>query len=112
MKRVEVIVKPFRVQEIAAALHELGLDSMTVFSVEGLGRRRELRGSSGDGDDEEAFHPQALIAIYVSDAHLQRVLDTILDAARTGKYDDGKISVSNLEQVIRIRTGETGDKAL
>ena len=112
MKLVTAIVKPFRLDDVRNALGEVGIQGMTVSEVKGFGRQRghpELyRGAEYVVD----FLPKAKIEVAVSDDIVERVIEAIVDAARTGKVGDGKIFVTPIEQVQRIRTGETGDSAL
>jgi nitrogen regulatory protein P-II 2 len=112
MKLVTAIVKPFRLDDVRNALSEVGIQGMTVSEVKGFGRQRghtELyRGAEYIVD----FLPKAKIEVAVSDDMVERVVETVVDAAKTGKVGDGKIFVTDLEQVWRIRTGESGDSAL
>ena len=112
MKLVTAIVKPFRLDDVRNALGEVGIQGMTVSEVKGFGRQRghtELyRGAEYIVD----FLPKTKIEVAVSDDIVDRVVEAIIDAAKTGKVGDGKIFVTSIEQVWRIRTGETGDSAL
>ena len=112
MKLVTAIVKPFRLDDVRNALGEVGIQGMTVSEVKGFGRQRghtELyRGEEYVVD----FLPKAKIEVAVSDDIVDRVVEAVIDAAKTGKVGDGKIFVTSIEQVWRIRTGETGDSAL
>ena len=112
MKLVTAIVKPFRLDDVRNALSEVGIAGMTVSEVKGFGRQRghtELyRGAEYVGD----FLPKTKIEVAVSDDIVERVVEAIIEAAKTGKVGDGKIFVTTIEQVWRIRTGETGDSAL
>ena len=112
MKKVEAIVKPFKLDEVKDALAEAGIKGMTVTEVKGFGRtggKREVyRGSAYVVD----FVPKVKIEIVCSDALVPGVLEAIERAAKTGRIGDGKIFVSPVDEVIRIRTGETGDDAI
>ena len=112
MKMVEAIVKPFKLDEVKEALTKAGVQGMTVEEVKGFGRQKghtELyRGAEYSVD----FLPKVKIQILVPDAKAAEVVQLITDAAKTGKIGDGKIFVSNVEEVIRIRTGEKGEDAI
>ena len=107
MKKVEAIIKPFKLEEVKDALADLGIEGMTVSEVKGFGRQKGhteiYRGSEYTVD----FLPKVKLEVVVDDSAAQSVIDTILQTARTGQIGDGKIFVTNLEEVIRIRTGET-----
>jgi len=112
MKKIEAIIKPFKLDEVKEALHAVGLQGMTVLEAKGFGRQRghtELyRGAEYIVD----FLPKLKIEVVVSDTQLEAALGAITKAAHTGKIGDGKIFVSEISEVIRIRTGETGDQAI
>ena len=112
MKLITAIIKPFKLDAVRDALHEVGVDGITVTEVRGFGRQKghtELyRGAEYTVD----FLPKIKIEIAVSMDRLDSVTDAITTSAATGKIGDGKIFVSSLEQVIRIRTGETGSQAI
>ena len=112
MKLVVAIIKPFKLEEVKDALAEIGIEGMTVTEVKGFGRQKGhteiYRGSEYTVD----FLPKVKIEAAVADDLVDRVIEAIEGAARTGKIGDGKIFVSALEQVVRIRTGETGQDAL
>ncbi len=112
MKRVEAIIKPFKLDEVKAALSEVGVQGMTITEVKGFGRtggRREVfRGSAYVVD----FVPKVKIDVVIPDALVLDVVDTIERAAKSGKIGDGKIFVSPIDEAVRIRTGERGDDAL
>ncbi len=109
---ISAIVKPFKLDEVREALSEVGVSGLTVTEVKGFGRQKghtELyRGSEYIVD----FLPKVRIEVVVSDDVLDRAIDAIVNAARTGKIGDGKIFVQNVEQAVRIRTGELNDDAL
>ena len=112
MKKVEAIIKPFKLDEVKESLSEIGVHGMTVTEVKGFGRtggKKEVyRGSAYVVD----FVPKVKLEIVVSDDAARQVVQTIMDSARTGRIGDGKIFVSPMDEVVRIRTGETGDDAI
>ncbi len=112
MKKIEAIIKPFKLEDVKAELHELGVEGMTVAEVKGFGRQKGhteiYRGSEYTVD----FLPKIKIEVAVPDAKRDAVVQAIIKAARTGKIGDGKIFISTLEEVIRIRTDERGDTAI
>lgn len=112
MKKIEAIIKPFKLDEVREALSDIGISGLTVTEVKGFGRQKghsELyRGLEYIMD----FLPKIKLEVVVPDAILDTTLDAIIKAAATGKIGDGKIFVSNVEQVIRIRTGEVNEQAL
>ena len=112
MKLVTAIVKPFRLDDVRNALGEVGVQGMTVSEVKGFGRQRGHTELYRGAEYVVDFLPKAKVEIAVSDDMVERVVEAIVDAAKTGKVGDGKIFVTNLEQVWRIRTGETDDSAL
>ena len=112
MKKVEAIIKPFKLDEVKESLSEIGIQGMTVTEVKGFGRtggKKEVyRGSAYVVD----FVPKVKIEVVVADAMLRQVVDAIMNASRTGRIGDGKIFVFPVEEAIRIRTGETGESAV
>ena len=112
MKKVEAYIKPFKLDEVKEALMEIGVGGMSVTEVKGFGRQKghtELyRGSEYQVD----FLPKIKIEVVVKDPDLDRVVDAIVSAARTGQIGDGKIFVSGIEEAVRIRTGESGEEVL
>ena len=112
MKKIEAIIRPSRVDEVKDALSSIGVSGMTVTEVKGFGRQKGHTELYRGAEYVVDFLPKTKIEAAVDDAIVDQVIDTIQSAARTGKIGDGKIFVSNLEQVIRIRTGETGNDAL
>jgi nitrogen regulatory protein P-II 2 len=112
MKLVTAIVKPFRLDDVRNALNEVGIQGMTVSEVKGFGRQRGHTELYRGAEYVVDFLPKAKIEVAVSDDLLERTIEAIVESARTGKVGDGKIFVTELEQVQRIRTGETGDSAL
>ena len=113
MKKIEAIIKPFKLSQVKDALHEIGLSGMTVVDVKGFGRQR---GFSGDLDNnqeyDDEFHAKIKVEIILEDSLITQAIETIKNAAYSGKIGDGKIFVSNIEQVIRIRTGEKDSDAV
>ena len=112
MKKIEAIIKPFKLEEVKENLGVAGINGLTVIEVKGFGRQKghtELyRGAEYIVD----FLPKVKIEIVVRDDDLDKAVDSIQSTAKTGRIGDGKIFVSNLDKVIRIRTGETGEKAI
>jgi nitrogen regulatory protein PII len=112
MKMITAIIKPFKLDEVREALSEINVHGITVTEVKGFGRQKGHTELYRGAEYVVDFLPKTKIEAAVDDAIVDQVIDTIQSAARTGKIGDGKIFVSNLEQVIRIRTGETGNDAL
>jgi nitrogen regulatory protein P-II 1 len=112
MKKIEAIVKPFKLEEVKDALGEMGLTGMTVTEVKGFGRQKGhteiYRGSEYTVD----FLPKIKLEIVLEDSQLDRAIAVIVKAAKTGKIGDGKVFVTPIEQAIRIRTEEKGDQAV
>ena len=112
MKMVTAIVKPFKLDEVREALSAIGVQGITVTEVKGFGRQKGHTELYRGAEYVVDFLPKVKIEAAVDDSLIDRVIEAIENAARTGKIGDGKIFVSSLEQVIRIRTGETGNDAL
>ncbi len=112
MKKVEAIVRHFKLEDIKNALAERGVHGMTICEVRGFGRQKGHTEMYRGTEYAVDFVPKVKIEVVVSDANLALVLDTIMRAAQTGQIGDGKIFVHELSNVIRIRTGETGEDAL
>ena len=112
MKLVTAIIKPFRLEDVRNALNEEGVQGMTVTEVKGFGRQRGHTELYRGAEYVVDFLPKSKIEVAVEDSLVERVVEAITNAAKTGKVGDGKIFITNLEQVLRIRTGETGDSAL
>ena len=112
MKKIEAIVKPFKTEAVRDALAEIGVEGMTLSEVKGFGRQKGhseiYRGSEYTVD----FLPKIKIEIVLADSTVDSAVDAIVKAAKTGKIGDGKVFVSSLDDVIRIRTGETGEAAV
>ena len=112
MKLVTAIIKPFKLDEVRSALSELGVSGMTVTEVKGFGRQRGHTELYRGAEYVVDFVPKTRIEIAVRNDLLEQVIDAIVKAARTGKVGDGKIFVTEIERVVRIRTGETDNSAL
>ena len=112
MKKIEAIIKPFKLDSVNDALTDIGVIGMTVLEVRGFGRQKGQKEAYRGAEYEVAFVPKVKVEVLVVDALLDKVLEAIIGAAKTGSIGDGKIFVSTLDQVVRIRTGETGDRAL
>ena len=112
MKLVTAIVKPFRLDDVRNALGEVGIQGMTVSEVKGFGRQRGHTELYRGAEYVVDFLPKVKLEIGIDDDKVDAVIDAISSAANTGKIGDGKIFVANLEQTIRIRTGETGEDAI
>tara|TARA_B100000674_G_C37435252_1_gene731348 strand:- start:117 stop:458 length:342 start_codon:yes stop_codon:yes gene_type:complete len=113
MKKIEAIIKPFKLSKVKDALHDLGISGMTVIDVKGFGRQR---GSSGGIDTNDSYDDEFLakmkLEVIVEDSQVNDVINSIKSSAYSGKIGDGKIFVSNIEQVLRIRTGEKDSEAV
>ena len=112
MKKIEAIVKPFKLDEVREALSEVGVSGLTVTEVKGFGRQKGHTELYRGAEYVVDFLPKVKIELLVDDAKTERVVDAIVDAARTGHIGDGKIFISPAAEVIRIRTGERGVNAV
>jgi nitrogen regulatory protein P-II 2 len=112
MKLITAVVKPFRLDDVRNAVAEVGVQGMTVTEVKGFGRQRGHTELYRGAEYVVDFLPKVKVEIAVTDELAERVIDAIITAAKTGKVGDGKIFVTELTQVYRIRTGETGDQAI
>ena len=112
MKMVEAIIKPFKLDDVKDALVEVGVQGMTVSEVKGFGRQKGTKETYRGAEYTTDFVPKVKIELYVADNQVSRVVETITRAAKTGSVGDGKIFVSDIGSVVRIRTGETGESAL
>jgi nitrogen regulatory protein P-II 1 len=112
MKKIEAIIKPFKLEEVKDALADIGVEGMTVTEVKGFGRQKGhteiYRGSEYTVD----FLPKIKVDVVVPDSLAENAADVIVKAAKTGKIGDGKVFISSVEEAVRIRTEETGDKAI
>ena len=112
MKKIEAIVKPFKLDDVREALSDIGVAGMTSIEVKGFGRQKGHTELYRGAEYVIDFLPKVKIEVVVGDDQLETCIEAITTAARTGKIGDGKIFVTNVERVIRIRTGEEGDEAI
>ena len=112
MKKIEAVIKPFKLDEVREALSEVGVTGLTVAEVKGFGRQKGHTELYRGAEYVVDFLPKVKIEMVVTEATVEPAIDAIIKAARTGKIGDGKIFVTSVEQVVRIRTGETGDAAI
>ncbi len=112
MKKIETIIKPFKLDEVREALSALGVSGLTVTEVKGFGRQKGHTELYRGAEYVVDFLPKVKIELVLADSMAEAAIQAIVKAARTGKIGDGKIFVSNVEQVVRIRTGETGESAV
>ncbi|MBU3644876.1 MAG: P-II family nitrogen regulator [Candidatus Methylopumilus sp.] len=112
MKKIEAVIKPFKLDEVREALSEIGVNGLTVAEVKGFGRQKGHTELYRGAEYVVDFLPKIKIELVVSEDLVDQAIDAIVKAARTGKIGDGKIFVTNVEQVLRIRTGETGESAV
>ncbi|MBU1222952.1 MAG: P-II family nitrogen regulator [Gammaproteobacteria bacterium] len=112
MKKIEAIIKPFKLDEVREALSEIGVTGLTVTEVKGFGRQKGHTELYRGAEYVVDFLPKVKLEVVVADSLLDRAMESIITAARTGKIGDGKIFVTTVEQVVRIRTGESGEAAI
>ncbi len=112
MKKIVAIIKPFKLDEVRESLSALGVSGLTVTEVKGFGRQKGHTELYRGAEYVVDFLPKVKVELVVADSMVDSALESIVKAARTGKIGDGKIFVSSVEQVIRIRTGETGEEAI
>ena len=112
MKKIEAVIKPFKLDEVKDALNAMGIAGMTVTEVKGFGRQKGHVELYRGAEYDISFIPKVKIELVVSDAVADKAVATILEKAKTGKIGDGKIFVYSMDQVVRIRTGETGETAI
>lgn len=112
MKKIEAIIKPFKLDDIREALTDIGVNGMTVTEVKGFGRQKGHTELYRGAEYMVDFLPKAKIEVVVGDDLVERCVETIVEVARTGKIGDGKIFVSSIDRVVRIRTGEEGSDAV
>ena len=112
MKKIEAIIQPFKLEPVKEALHALSVEGMTVSEVKGFGRQKGIREVYRGMEYQVDFLPKVKIEIVAPEAKVQAIVDAIIAKARTGRIGDGKIFVTTVDEVVRIRTGETGESAL
>jgi nitrogen regulatory protein P-II 1 len=112
VKKIEAIIKPFKLDEVKDALHEVGLQGITVVEAKGFGRQKGHTELYRGAEYVVDFLPKVKIEVVCEDDVVERAVEAIVAAARTGRIGDGKIFVSNIEEVVRIRTGERGNEAI
>ena len=112
MKKIEAIVKPFKLDEVREALSEIGVTGLTVTEVKGFGRQKGHTELYRGAEYVVDFLPKVKVEVVVGDALVEKAMDAIVKAAHTGKIGDGKIFVYDVSHVVRIRTGETGEDAV
>jgi nitrogen regulatory protein P-II 1 len=112
MKKIEAVIKPFKLDEVKEALHEVGLQGITVVEAKGFGRQKGHTELYRGAEYVVDFLPKVKIEVICGDEIVERAVDAIVTAARTGRIGDGKIFVSDVQEVVRIRTGERGEQAL
>ncbi len=112
MKKIEAIIKPFKLDEVTDALHEIGLQGITVVEAKGFGRQKGHTELYRGAEYVVDFLPKVKIEVVLEDALVERAIEAIMQVAATGRIGDGKIFVSTIDEVIRIRTGETGADAI
>ena len=112
MKKIEAIIKPFKLDEVKEALHDVGISGITVIEAKGFGRQKGHTELYRGAEYVVDFVPKVKIEVVIESAQAERAVEAIKNAAHTGRIGDGKIFVSNVEEAIRIRTGETGADAV
>jgi nitrogen regulatory protein PII len=112
MKKIEAVIKPFKLEEVKAALNAIGVNGMTISEVKGFGRQRGHKEIYRGAEYQVDFVPKVQLGVVVDDDLADQVIDIIKNTAKTGKIGDGKIFISAMEEAIRIRTGETGINAI
>jgi nitrogen regulatory protein P-II 1 len=112
MKKIEAVIKPFKLDEVKEALHEVGLQGITVLEAKGFGRQKGHTELYRGAEYVVDFLPKVKLEVICEDSVVERAVEAIMTAARTGRIGDGKIFISTVEEVIRIRTGERGEDAI
>ena len=112
MKKIEAIIKPFKLDEVKEALHDVGIQGITVLEAKGFGRQKGHTELYRGAEYVVDFLPKVKIEVVVEDKMADQVIEAIQNAAKTGRIGDGKIFISTIDQAIRIRTGETGGEAI
>ncbi len=112
MKKIEAIIKPFKLDEVKEALHEIGLQGITVIEAKGFGRQKGHTELYRGAEYVVDFLPKVKIELVIDDDMLERAIEAIMQAAHTGRIGDGKIFITSVEEAIRVRTGERGKEAI
>ncbi len=112
MKKIEAVIKPFKLEDVKDALAEMGITGMTVSEVKGYGRQKGHSELYRGAEYVVDFLPKIKMEMVIDDDQVDQVINTVVEAARTGKIGDGKIFVSDIEKIVRIRTGETDSEAI
>ena len=112
MKKIEAIIKPFKLDEVKEALQEIGLQGITVIEAKGFGRQKGHTELYRGAEYVVDFLPKVKVEVIIDDASLDKAVEAIMNAAKTGRIGDGKIFISTIDEAIRIRTGETGSEAV
>ncbi|MBI2082200.1 MAG: P-II family nitrogen regulator [Deltaproteobacteria bacterium] len=112
MKKIEAIIKPFKLDEVKESLQKIGVQGMTVSEVKGFGRQKGHTELYRGAEYVVDFLPKVKVEVVVEDGQAQPVVEAIMKTAKTGKIGDGKIFISSLDEIVRIRTGETGKAAI
>ncbi len=112
MKKIEAVIKPFKLDDVREALSEIGINGMTVTEVKGFGRQKGHTELYRGAEYMVDFLPKVKLEIVVADSIAEQCIEMIIETARTGKIGDGKIFVTNVERVVRVRTGEENEEAL
>ncbi len=112
MKKIEAVIKPFKLEDVKDALAEIGITGMTVSEVKGYGRQKGHSELYRGAEYVVDFLPKVKMEMVVDDDQVEQVIETVVEAARTGKIGDGKIFVSDIDKIVRIRTGETDSEAI
>ena len=112
MKKIEAIIKPFKLEEVKEALHEVGLQGITIIEAKGFGRQKGHTELYRGAEYVVDFLPKVKIELVIPDDMLERAVEAIQQAAYTGRIGDGKIFISSIEEAIRVRTGEKGNEAI
>jgi nitrogen regulatory protein P-II 1 len=112
MKKIEAVIKPFKLEDVKEALNDIGVNGMTISDVKGFGRQRGHKEIYRGAEYQVDFVPKVQLGVVVDDDLAAQVIDVIINTAKTGKIGDGKIFISTMDEAIRIRTGETGVQAI
>jgi len=112
MKKIEAVIKPFKLEDVKDALNQIGITGMTIAEVKGFGRQRGHKEIYRGAEYQVEFVPKIQLGLVVDSSIASKVVDVIKETAKTGKIGDGKIFVSSLEEAVRIRTGESGSGAI